>query len=84
VVAWECPFLADSGRLRCPPLAESGPLRLLTDRWQSGQTDDYSPLIASIGRTGRGEGPGLLRMDMTSSVPLSSIGALHQMAELHA
>jgi len=71
-------------RANWPLLAESGPLRLLTHRWQSGQTDDYSPPIASIGRTGSGELPGLLRMDMTSSVPLSSIGALHQMAELHA
>ena len=65
-------------------MAESGPLRLRTDRWQSGQTDDYSPLIASIGRTESGELPGLLRMDITSSALLSSIGALHQMAELHA
>jgi hypothetical protein len=37
-----------------PLLAESGPSRLLTDRWQSSQTDDYSPLIASIGQTGSG------------------------------
>lgn len=55
-----------------PLLAECGPLRLLTDRWHSGQTDDYSPLIASIGQIGSGEVLGLLRIDMSSTAPLSS------------